>query len=433
MVYLEQQIIKFFDTSALLSGYKLSIDDQNIISNIVFQELEHIKTSQNKDEFIKYKARSLVRYLMKHQELWSYSCQYDQRKIEKLLSKTKSLTENNDGLLICEARLLAQKYHCNLGIPEDINPCYFEFITSDASQYLLAQEFPQLHAIYYQETTQKENLWTGYKDVYYDDDIEMAKLYEHPEENILNLEINEYAKIYYMGELTDLVKWDGEKLEVIKYKEQNSDYFGKISPRNTEQKLFFDLLQNRDVKIKLARGQYGSGKTFLALVHALNYIKWHKFDKIIYVRNNIEVAGSQKLGALPGEQEDKLMPYMMPMADILGDVEALRQALDEGTIVPIHLGFIRGRSFKNAIVFVDEAENLTTDNMKLIIGRIGDNSELWILGDESQTDSDIFRKNSGIASLINSLKGDPNFGTVELQKSERSAIAQLAAKIKDAS
>lgn len=132
------------------------------------------------------------------------------------------------------------------------------------------------------------------------------------------------------------------------------------------------------------------------------------------MRNNIEVAGSQKLGALPGEQEDKLMPYMMPMADILGDVEALRQALDEGTIVPIHLGFIRGRSFKNAIVFVDEAENLTTDNMKLIIGRIGDNSELWILGDESQTDSDIFRKNSGIASLINSLKGDPNFGTVEL-------------------
>jgi len=170
----------------------------------------------------------------------------------------------------------------------------------------------------------------------------------------------------------------------------------------------------------------------LALVHALNYIKWHKFDKIVYVRNNVEVAGSQRLGALPGEQEDKLMPYMMPMADILGDEEALRQELEMGTIEPVHLGFIRGRSFKNSIVFVDEAENLTTDNIKLIVGRIGEGSELWVLGDESQTDSDVFRKNSGIASLVNSLKGNPHFGTVELQKSERSAIAQLAAEIRGA-
>jgi PhoH-like ATPase len=81
---------------------------------------------------------------------------------------------------------------------------------------------------------------------------------------------------------------------------------------------------------------------------------------------------------------------------------------------------------------VDEAENLTTDNVKLILGRVGEGSELWFLGDESQTDSDIFRKNSGIASLIHSLKGDPHFGTVELQKSERSTVAQLAAKIREA-
>ena len=161
----------------------------------------------------------------------------------------------------------------------------------------------------------------------------------------------------------------------------------------------------------------------------MNYVKSHKFDKIVYVRNNVEVAGSQKLGSLPGEQEDKLMPWIMPLADILGDEEALRQAIELHEIEPIHLGYIRGRSFINSIIFVDEAENLTTDNVKLIIARAGKGSEVWFLGDESQTDSDIFRKNSGIASLINSLKGDPQFGTVELQKSERSAVAQLAAKI----
>ncbi len=424
--------IKFFDTSALLGGYKLSIEDDNIISNIVFQELEHIKTSLNKDEMIKYKARSLVRYLMQHREMW-HEEYTDWSRVQKLLNHTPTLQDSNDSLLICEARILAAKRKTNMGIPEDSNPLIFEFITGDASQYLLANAFPQLHAQYYKETSHKENLWKGYREIYFDDDTEMAQLYEHPEKNSLLLEPNEYALIYYMGQLSDLIKWDGTKYEVIKYKEQNTDWFGKIQPRNDQQKLFFDLLQNRNVPVKLARGQYGSGKTFLALVHALNLIKWHKFDKIVFIRNNVEVAGSQKLGALPGEQEDKLMPFLMPLADILGDEEVLRQQMQEGTIEPIHLGFIRGRSFHHSIIIVDEAENLTTDNVKLIIGRVGEGSEVWFLGDESQTDSDIFRKNSGIASLIHSLKGDPSFGTVELQKSERSAVAQLAAIIRDAS
>jgi len=101
------------------------------------------------------------------------------------------------------------------------------------------------------------------------------------------------------------------------------------------------------------------------------------------VRNNVEVYGSQKLGALPGEQEDKLLPFLMPLADILGDVEALRLQMEKGIIEPEHLGYIRGRSFKNSIILIDEAENLTTDNIKLILGRVGEGSELWILGDES--------------------------------------------------
>ena len=108
------------------------------------------------------------------------------------------------------------------------------------------------------------------------------------------------------------------------------------------------------------------------------------------------------------------MPFLMPLVDHLGDEGVLRQYINDGIIEPVHLGYLRGRSFNNSIILIDEAENLTTDNVKLIVGRAGENSELWFLGDESQTDSDIFRKNSGIASLINSLKGNRLFGTVEL-------------------
>ena len=408
------QKIKFFDTSALLGGYVLDKDEINYISNIVFQELEHIKISHEKDEKIKYKARSLVRYLMSNRDLWRTE-DTNWRQVEKLLAKTPTLEDRHDSRLICEARMLSKKYTV-------------QFVTADAAQYLLACGFDELDPIYYNETHHKEKLWKGFKKVDLTDE-QLADFYEHPETNTLGLEVNEYAIIHNNGNVVDWTKWDGQKNSIIKYSRQKSVLFGDVCPLNDEQKLFFDLLQNRSIPVKVARGQFGSGKTFLALVHAMNYVKSHKFDKIVYVRNNVEVAGSQRLGALPGEQEEKLMPWLMPLADILGDEEALRQAIENGEIEPIHLGYIRGRSFINSIIFVDEAENLTTDNVKLIIARAGRGSEVWFLGDESQTDSDIFRKNSGIASLINSLEGDPQFGTVELQKSERSAVAQLAAKI----
>jgi len=86
---------------------------------------------------------------------------------------------------------------------------------------------------------------------------------------------------------------------------------------------------------------------------------------------------------LPGEESEKLLPYIMPLADHFGSIDVLWNYIEQDTIEPVHLGFMRGRSFNNSIIFVDEAENLTTDNVKLLLGRVGENSELWLLGDES--------------------------------------------------
>lgn len=111
--------INFFDTSALLGGYSLSREETNYISNIVFQELEHIKISHEKDEKIKYKARSLVRYLMSNTDLWRTE-ETNWSKVRKLLEKTPTLEDRHDSLLICEARLLAKQYEV-------------QFVTADAA------------------------------------------------------------------------------------------------------------------------------------------------------------------------------------------------------------------------------------------------------------------------------------------------------------
>ena len=411
----------FYDTSALLAGKEL--EPNSFISPVVLEELEQIKTSSTKDATIKYKARTLVRYLMAHQ--WSspdcpgWSTSGISMNTIRIVIGLSRQEKSNDNKILWDAILFARK------IKQQVN-----FFTADACQYLAACLYPkELIVCYYNETNKQENLWKGYQDIILNDET-VNCFYQHPEKNIFNLACNEYAILHHNNEEIDITRWDGNKYQPLKYKDLNTDYFGKVKPLNTQQKMFFDLLQNQEVPYKLVRGQYGSGKTFLALAHALYFVKINKYDKIVFIRNNIDVAGSKDLGALPGEQFDKLLPFIMPLADHLGSVDVLRDYIMQEIIEPVHLGYLRGRNFENAIILVDEAENLTTDNIKLITGRIGKNSTLWILGDESQTDSDIFRKNSGIASLLYSLRDEPLFGTIELQKSERSSVAQLAAKIK---
>lgn len=102
------------------------------------------------------------------------------------------------------------------------------------------------------------------------------------------------------------------------------------------------------------------------------------------------------------------------------------EMIDSHIIEPIHLGFIRGRDLKRAIVLVDEGENITVEQAQLLIGRISEGSELWIAGDIRQCDSLTFEKNSGIIGMISCLKGNPLFGVVKLNESHRSQTAKLA-------
>ena len=104
-------------------------------------------------------------------------------------------------------------------------------------------------------------------------------------------------------------------------------------------------------------------------------------------------------------------------------------AQDSGQIEAVNLGFIRGMSWDNVILYVSEGQNITGGGYKLLISRCGKNSELWINGDTLQTDGKKFESNNGIERLLNSLSGNKLFGTVKMLKTERSPIAELASVI----
>ena len=99
--------------------------------------------------------------------------------------------------------------------------------------------------------------------------------------------------------------------------------------------------------------------------------------------------------------------------------------IESGKIELQHLGFIRGRDIKNSILYVSEAENISKEHAQLIMSRVGDGSILYMNGDFKQVDKDIFRQNSGLKSMINGLKGNKNFGYIQLEQCERSEVARM--------
>ena len=152
----------------------------------------------------------------------------------------------------------------------------------------------------------------------------------------------------------------------------------------------------------------------------------NKFEKIVWVRNNVGVKDTKDIGALPGNTIDKIFPYVMPLADHVGGVDGIEMLMRQGKLEVQHLGFIRGRDIKNSIILCSEAENLTKQHVQLLIGRVGEGSSLWLDGDFKQVDSKIFEENSGLNIAIDKLKGNKLFGFVHLEKSERSETAALA-------
>ena len=279
-----------------------------------------------------------------------------------------------------------------------------------------------------QELNLVKNLdeYTGYKDVTLSDE-EMSYFYLHTNENMYDSLLNEYLIIRKSdGEVVDYRKWNGEEYKPISYKQISNRFLGKIKPRNPEQVLAFDMLQNKDITIKVLSGRFGSGKSMLMISNALKLIEEGKFERLVFIRNPITVHNITEIGFIPGTIEEKMKPGAMVLADHLGGETGLDMQIMAGNISIEFIGNIRGRDYKNCILYCTESENLTKEHIQLLIGRIGEDSELWLDGDVKQVDSPLFRNNNGLLCSVQKLSGHKKFGYVQLNKTERSETAAMA-------
>ncbi len=444
--------MKFYDTSALLDlPPDTLLAEPFLIADITLYELEDIKTSGKKDEATKAKARTVTRLLAEHPAAYTV-VSIDYHQLFSILNDVP-VKDNNDGTIMAAARWYlneliekkedAEKIQTRTGVFEksaadelvakttaDVDS--FCFVTSDLSCFNLAQRIMKLPCELSLDSCGAHNDYTGWTEVALEDSGEealaMAYSKDVEQKNLFDTPTNGYVLIPNAdadGNTAGL-RWDGSRYVPIKYKNLNTAYSGKIKPLNNYQKFAFDLLQNDDITIKLLLGVYGSGKNFLMVNHAVDLIEKGKYDKIVWVRNNIEVKDTKEIGFLPGSMLEKVYPFAAILADYLGGEVALERAITDGWVEIQPLGFIRGRSFNRSIIYCSEAENLTKQHIQLLIGRVGEGSTLWINGDLRQIDDVAFERNNGIQKLIDNLTGNERFGTVYLPITERSETARLA-------
>ena len=273
--------------------------------------------------------------------------------------------------------------------------------------------------------------YTGYKELKLADE-QFNQIYCEGTIDGVNFNENEYLLAQdKAGNIVDKLVYHNGKLEEVRYQTLKNAYLGTIKPRNPQQHLVIDALLDSNSKIKVIKGVYGSGKDYLMLAAALQLIEKGKFDKIVFVRPNVSVRGLPEIGALPGTADEKLSWTLAPLWDKVGGEEGVQMILNNKILESDPLLFIRGRSFENSIIYVTEGQNMTTEIAKLVIGRIGENSELWINADNSQTDRKLFDEDNGVNRMIERLAGNKMFSYVYMPKTESSSVAELATLLDD--
>ncbi|MBX7149793.1 PhoH family protein [bacterium] len=208
-----------------------------------------------------------------------------------------------------------------------------------------------------------------------------------------------------------------------------------IKPRNAEQTFAMHAILNPDIRVVTIQGVAGTGKTLLALAGSLEQRK--NYRQIILARPIVPLS-NKDIGYLPGDVNDKIGPYMEPLWDNLKFIKSqfsendknyklLDEMVKSEKITIIPLAYIRGRSFANVMMIVDEAQNLTPHEVKTIITRAGENTKFIFTGDINQIDTPYLDEQSnGLSYLIERLKGNKLFAHITLEKGERSELANVA-------
>jgi len=193
--------------------------------------------------------------------------------------------------------------------------------------------------------------------------------------------------------------------------ERDQSYLKTIKPKSPGQAQLMEAIDEKN--LVMALGPAGTGKTYIAISKAVEALEAGKVGRIVLSRPAVEAGES--IGYLPGDMEDKLAPYLRPLYDALTDrlsVKRMRALMAEGAIEIAPVGFMRGRTLNNAFVVIDEAQNCTYMQLKMLLTRLGWSSTMVVTGDPNQ--SDLLPGISGLADVADRFEAVSNIAVVRL-------------------
>lgn len=395
--------MKFYDTNALLELQEDVLQEYFAISSVTLEELENIKTSKTKTEETRYKARKIVHILDENIDKYNVVVYND--KIEQLIVNI-GIEKNNDNKICACAKSLC---HDNNIV----------FVTNDLCCRIIAKNIFKLNV---EKFVSSDNMYKGYKTLTGNTDIINKFLCD--KDYMDSFAVNEYVLIYNTDTDSESeMRFDGQQFVPLKL--PPSKY---IKAKNSLQRCALDMLNNPNITICAVLGGYGSGKSYIAMRMALYAVKekgWQ--SKIVGIR---EVVGEgAEIGFLKGDFEEKTDNFFLPLVQQLdgGEIELERlkyQGVLESTI-PF---FLKGQTFPSSVLLVDEAEDLSEKQIRLVGTRVGEDSRIIFDGDYKQAIGNNSKTNP-LVRMCNELKGNEKFACIYLDEDVRSSTSKLFTNI----
>ena len=233
------------------------------------------------------------------------------------------------------------------------------------------------------------------------------------------------------GNASAICRTSSDSYKLINIREDDVQKSG-IKPYDKEQMYALELLMDKNIPLLTMTGAPGSGKTFMALLVGIDQVVNGVYDRIVFTRS-MQTVGKE-IGFLPGDIDDKMAPWLGPIADnfrhAFKDMAYFEAMRNKGQIDVAPLSFIRGRTFPNSFIIVDEAQNATIHELKTIITRVGEGSKLVLMGDIDQIDTPyIDRYSNGLSIVIDRFRNSPLSGHIHLNRGRRSELANEANKL----
>ncbi|MCM1530912.1 MAG: PhoH family protein [Bacteroides sp.] len=438
-----KQLPKIFvlDTNVLLHDYHAIYkfqDNDIVIPMVDLEEVDHFKKG---NEQINFNAREIMRALDKlsEQGLFGQGVSLGKGMGTLTVMLGKGLTDEMKAASMADIpdhRILAVALDLQKAHPER----KVRLVTKDVNLRMKAKSLGMPAEDYLSDKTPEESEYVKRKigRVKVAEKV-IASLYERPEGiSPADIKVKPAANEYFelvSGEARMPVMYNALTKNVVKVSPLKVT---GISPRNDEQACALDALMRPDIPLVALTGVAGTGKTLLALAAAL--AQMNNYKSVLLSRPVIPLK-NQDMGFLPGDANEKLGPYMLPLYDNLAVIKnktristqeytQIEEMQKSGAFQITPLAYIRGRSLSDTYFIIDEAQNLTPHEVKTIITRAGEGTKLVFTGDIHQIDSlYLDARSNGLSYLCDRLFGQDIFAHVNLRKGERSRLAEIAGKL----